>query len=638
MRQTPRGQVLVIVAILMVILLAFAGITIDLGRQNAEQRHIQTAADAAALAACGALIDGDSDSVAADAARTIAMINVQGSPAGANATIAPDGGRVYSDGHAGDPAYLRSGILVSGTSVRVAIWSTLETGLARLVGVQTLDTGARARCLLAGGPAIPIVARRYESAPGPGGGFSDALATLATSGNGAVDAVSVFGYGGRTPASESEPGPDFTLYGPGAKAANDNSFRGFIALDVRNFQSVSSRVYYNNVPPGVTTNTLKNLEGAYLRDGYPGPMFPPVVQPADPNDQVATLSGNDTSMVMGNVSQVYAVGDRIELAVYDGTVMQIPDFTIVPPSGMTLASTGGPVTGPNFNVTRNDSFSSTVTLHMHGDENASAAGFPAYNILPTPPVSPPAAGKMNQPTWSADVFIPAKNGTTVSMSGIQTNTIPAGIYTVWLEGHSGNPYFQTRRYPVPVKIGGAVRDFSLANSTVSGSTANLGGTVTMPIYVSTTSAAATKWSTGSAVSLSYDAASFSDCGLGAASISPGQITFSTSTVTPSASGLGAISTLSVNSFGLAAGCYRFDVRATGTNGAGQPVTHLQPVTFTVATTSSSGSYVDIIGFAVFEITALDANAITGHAVSGVYADANDQALRRAQVARLSPWN
>jgi hypothetical protein len=380
------------------------------------------------------------------------------------------------------------------------------------------------------------------------------------------------------------------------------------------------------------------MEGAYLLSGYPGPMFPPVTQPADPNDQVATLSGNDTAMVMGNVSQVYSVGDRILLAVYDGTVMQIPDFTIVPPSSLTLASTGGPVSGPNFTVSRNSAFASTVTLHLHGDANAAAAGFPSYDILPTPPVSPPAVGDMNQPTWSTDVFIPAKNGTTVSMSGIQTNAIPAGIYTVWLEGHSGNPYFQTRRYPMPVKIGGAVRDFSLANSTVSGSTATLGGTVTMPLYVSTTTATTTKWSTGSVVSLSYDPASFTDCSLGPASIGAGQITFSASTVTPSASGLGALSTMSVSSFGLSPGCYRFDVRATGTNGAGQPVTHLQPVTFTVATTTSSGSYVDIIGFAVFEITDLNANAMTGHAVSGVHADANDQALRRAQVARLSPWN
>lgn len=640
MRSAPRGQVLVMFAVLLVVLLAFAGITVDLGRQNAERRHVQTAADAGALAACRALIMGESDNAAADAARTVAMVNVQGSPAGAVATIAPDNARAYVDGHAGDPTFLRSGITISGTSVRVAISSTMDTALARAVGITTLDTGAWAHCQLAGGPAIPIVARRYLAAPGPGSGFTDGLATAATSTNGAVDANNVLGYGGRTPASESEPGPPISLYGPNAKASNDNSFRGFIALDVRNFQSTSSRVYYNGVPPGITNNTLKDKEGLYLINGYPGPMFPPIVQPADPNDQVATLSGNDTPMVVGNFSEVYAVGDRLLLAVYDGTVMQIPDFTISPPSSITLPSTtSSPINGPNFTVSRNDAFASTVTLHLHGDANAAAAGHPTYDILPNPPVSPPAAGDMNQPTWSTDVFIPAKNGTRVSMSGIRTDTIPAGIYTVWLEGHSGNPYFQTRRYPVPITVAGATRDFSLANSTVSGSAASLGGTVSLATYVSTTSASTTKWgSTGSAVALSYDPASFTDCSLGAATIGAGQITFSSGSVTPTSSGNGALSTLSISTVGLAAGCYRFDVRATGTNGDSQPVTHLQPVTFTVATATSTGSYVDIIGFAVFEVTDLNANEITGQAVTGVYADANDQALKRAQRARLVPWN
>ena len=46
---------------------------------------------------------------------------------------------------------------------------------------------------------------------------------------------------------------------------------------------------------------------------------------------------------------------------------------------------------------------------------------------------------------------------------------------------------------------------------------------------------------------------------------------------------------------------------------------------------------DIIGFIVYEVTDLDANAITGRAVSPIAADANDPALRRAQRARLVPW-
>lgn len=640
MRPAPRGQVLVIVALMIVVLLGFAGVAVDFGRQNAEQRHVQTAADAAALAACRALIDGVTDNAAAAAARTIAEVNLEGSPAGATATIAPDGARVYADGHPGDPAYLTSGILVSSTSVRVAIASTMETALARVVGVPTLDTGARARCQLQGGPAIPIIARRYESAPGPGAGFVDFVATDGTSGSGQVDPVSVLGYDGRTPASEADPGPPVALYGPQSKASNDASFRGFVALDVRNFESTTSRVYYNGVTPGVSENTLKNKEGAYLVSGYLGPMFPPVVQPADPNDQVAVLSGNDTNMVVGNFEDVYAVGDRILLALYNGTVMQIPDFAISPPSAITVVSTTpSPVNGPNFNVSRNDAFSSTVTLHLHGDTNAAAAGYPAYDILPTPPVTPPAAGHMNQPTWSSDVFIPAKNGTTVAMSGIWTNDIPAGIYTVWLEGHSGNPYFQTRRYPVPVKVGGAVSDFSFANSTTSGATATMGGSISLPIYVSTTTASTTKWGpSGSAVALTVDMATFTDCSLTPETIGAGQITLSAGTVTPSATGSGALSTLSISSVGLAPGCYRFDLRGTGTNGSAQPVTHLQPITFTVATTTGGGSYVDIIGFAVFEVTDINANEISGRAVSGAYADANDPALRRAQRARLNPWN
>ena len=101
-----RGQVLVIFAFLLVVLLGFTGVAIDIGRQNAEQRHIQTAADAAALAACRALIDGASDNAAATEARTVADINIERSPSGTSGVIAPDIAKGYEDGHAGDPAYL----------------------------------------------------------------------------------------------------------------------------------------------------------------------------------------------------------------------------------------------------------------------------------------------------------------------------------------------------------------------------------------------------------------------------------------------------------------------------------------------------------------------------------------------------
>jgi Flp pilus assembly protein TadG len=636
--RSASGQVLVMVALTMTLLLVFAGLAIDVGRQVAEQRHIQSAADAAALAACGGLIAGDSDAVAAGAARTIAEVNLVNSPAAGHATVAPDDARIYESGHAGDPSFLASGIIVSGTTVRVAIRSDVDALLARLVGVPSLRATGRAHCHLQGGPTLPIVARRYDGPPGPGGGFADRLATTATSANGAVDGLSVLGYDVRTPASEADPGPVFELYGPGAKANNNSDFRGFIALDVRNFQSPTSRVYFNGVTPGITENTLKDHHGDYILTGYPGPAFPPITSPPDSNDQVAALTGNDSAMVTGNFEQVHQPGERLLLGVYNGTVMEIPDFSITPPTAIVLpTTTSAPTNGPTFTVSRNDAFASTVTLHLHGDHLTAT---PADDLMPGEPPSnnPPSAGHINQPIWSTDTFIPSKNGTNVTMQAFSSNTVPAGIYAAWLEGHSGDPYFQTRRYPTAVRIGGAVRDFSFGNSTTRAAIASPGGSATIPLYVSTTSSSVTRWgATGTAVALSVDASSFTDCAYGAASINPGQLTISPTSVTPTSSGSGALANLTINSFGLAEGCYSFVVRGVGTNGDGQPVTHLQQVTFTVATQASSGSYVDLIGFAVFEITGVDSNSIFGRAVSAVAADANDPTLRRAQRPRLVPW-
>lgn len=636
--RTERGQVLVMVALMITLLLAFAGLAIDVGRQVAEQRHIQTAADAAALAGCRALIAGDSDASAAAQARTIGEINLEHSPAAGSAVIAPDAARIYASGHAGDPMFLTSGIIVNGTTIRVAITSQVEAILARVVGVASLEAVGRSRCSLQGGPALPIVAKRYTAPPGPAGGFIDAVANAATSGNGAVDAISVLGYDGRTPATDADPGPIVELYGPGAKANNDNAFRGFVALDIRNFQSVFSRVYFNGVTAGTNPDTVKNKQGDYILTGYPGPGFPPISSPADPNDQIAVMEGNDSAMVLGNFATVYEPGDRLLLAVYNGTVMEIPDFAITPPSFIALPSTtSSPATGPTFTVARNDSFNSTVTLHLHGDH---LSPYPPYDLIPGEPPSnaAPTVGHMNQPVWSTDVFIPSTSGTNVVMQSMSTNIVLPGIYTVWLEGHSGDPYFQTRRQPISVRIGGAVRDFSLTNSITFGEIASLGGSVGLPLFVSTTSAPHTRWGPSAGpVTLSVDAGSFTDCSFGAATINPGQLTISPATVTPSATGSGGPATLSINSLGLPPGCYAFTVRGTGFNASGEPVTHLLPITFTVATAPSSGQYVDVIGFAVFDLTTVDTNSISGRAVSPIVADPNDPALRRAQRARLVPW-
>ncbi len=391
-----RGQVLVMFAILITVLLGFAAFTIDIGRQVAERRHVQTAADAGALAACRALIAGETDAAAAQVASEVALANLQQSPAGAVATIANPPTYADEDGNGSvDADELTSGIVVANTSVRVAIDSMVQTSLARIVGINSLGTGARARCDLQGGPAIPIVARRYANPPGPGGGFVDHVATVATSGSGTVDNADPRGYNVRVPASEAAPGPQFSIYGNESKATNDSSFRGFVALDVRNFEGVATRVYYNDVTPGMNPNTLKDTQGAYLVDGYKGPAFPPVSTPANGSTQVAVLSGNSTSFVVHQFDDKYKVGDRVMLGMYDGTVMEIPDFALTPPVEISLpASTTTPFDGPTCKVSRNKAFLSTVTLKLLGDTNAVAAGQPAStNIIAEPPVTPPAAGR-----------------------------------------------------------------------------------------------------------------------------------------------------------------------------------------------------------------------------------------------------
>lgn len=650
-----RGQVLVLFAILITILLAFAGITVDIGRQVAERRHIQTAADAGALAGCRSLIQGDSDATAASVARSVALANLGHSPAGAAATIADPPQYADEDGNGVIEAHeLTSGIVIAGTTVRVAISSVVDTTLARVVGISTLETGARARCDLQGSPAIPIVARRYASPPGPGSGFVDHLATAATSGSGVVDPANPRGYDVRTPASEANPGPTFSIYGPSSKASNDSSFRGFVALDVRNFEGLDTRVYYNGVAPGTTDNTLKDKEGAYLVDGYPGPAFPAVSVPPNGSTQVGVLSGNSTSFVVSKFDDTFRVGDRILLGVYDGTVMQIPDFSLTPPAEVLLPSTTTtPVDGPSVTVSRNDQFLSTVTLSLGGDTGAAAAGMPEANILPDPPVTPPASGSITEPVWSQNVFQPSKSGSSVAMNDFQSLNVPAGVYTVWLEGKSGNPYYQRRSVPLPVRIqtdangdgdyndaGDAkvTRDFSLVNSVLDGSTPTIGGTITLPIRVSTSGQ---QWDGGPSletpVSLGWDATSLTDCSLNPASLGAGSISFSETSVSPGG-GQGTLSSLTINTAGMAQGCYLFTIRAHGINGDGQPITRLQRVRFTVATTTSNGQYVDIIGFAVFQVDTVISNEITGHAVSPISADPGDPALRRAQRARLVPWN
>jgi hypothetical protein len=321
--------------------------------------------------------------------------------------------------------------------------------------------------------------------------------------------------------------------------------------------------------------------------------------------------------------------------------MAIPDFAIQPPIEIALPpTTTSPTDGPSFEVSRNAAFTSVVTFSLVGDSGAAATGHAEYDILPDPATTTPTVGHMGAAQFSPNTFVPAQNGSDVDILDITTNDVPEGIYTVWLQGQAGPPYNQVRRQPVPVVIGDVDREFSLAGSVLDGATETLGGTIALPIRVSTTSGAGA-WDDGSGtaspVDLSWDAGSLTDCSHNPKPLGTASISLSASSVTPT-TGSGTSSTLTIQAGSLSSGCYLFRLRAQGVNADGQPVVRIVHVQFTVAATTGPSEYVDIIGYAVFEITNINSNSFSGRAITGIHADPTSLELRAAQRPRLIPWN
>jgi hypothetical protein len=173
------------------------------------------------------------------------------------------------------------------------------------------------------------------------------------------------------------------------------------------------------------------------------------------------------------------------------------------------------------------------------------------------------------------------------------------------------------------------RDFVLSSSSSEETAAASGDTVTFDLAVKKSGSAF-----GSTVALSLEPlpGAAMPAGIGAVSFSP-------ATVSPG-NGSGTPSTLTINTGTMPTGIYTFVVRATGTNNAGQPVTHLTTIQLNVATSSSGGNqeYVDIVGFAVMRVADISSNTVSAYAITPVIPDPNDSRLRRGQVARLAPWN
>ena len=200
------------------------------------------------------------------------------------------------------------------------------------------------------------------------------------------------------------------------------------------------------------------------------------------------------------------------------------------------------------------------------------------------------------------------------------NAVP-GIYTLWIQGQAGSPYLTTKWTPAAIKVGTVSRDFSVDTGSTIAVAPVAGNTVTFALKVKREGSAFN----GTNVNLSLD---------GPLPTGIGAVTFSPSNVVPG-NGNGNPSTLTINTGTMAPGRHRIVLRGTGVNGDGQKVTHLFQLFVDVATGGGANdNYIDIVGFAVMRIAAMDANTVSAYAITPVIADMNDP---RCAAVRWRGW-
>jgi uncharacterized repeat protein (TIGR01451 family) len=637
-RRNEGGQVLVIIVVAFAALFAAAGLAIDGGRFYSERRFLQNSADAAALAAASALIRGETTSQADTRARDILTENFRHSPSGV-APALPPATPAYESGHAGDPVYLTNGILITGREVRVAVQNSVGYTFGRLLGLTSSTITGQARVIMVG-RLLPIAVRNFINPSGPDDGaaspcpgdkrhFMDFFATADTTCLGSDSDASLrvepsIGSDFDTSSPGSDPahhGPIIEILGQGAQPNNGADFRGFIALDIRNFQAVGTQQYYNGVSAATNPTTLKSLEAHWVTiGGYPGPLFPPIVSPPDPNDEAAAMNGNSTGTVIDEVAKRFKIGDEILVAVYSGNVSAIPDFSVSSPATMALPTTGTVANGGSVKVSRNQAFSGQVTMSTLAD-----------TLDPqNPMVLGTLSGGASPITYDPNPVTPTLGaGQTVSLKNITTAGAAPGIYTLWIQAQAGSPYLTTKLIPLAIKVGNVNGDFTITADTSNKVAVTSGDTVTFSLSLTNSS----NGSFGKNVTLSLD---------GPPPAGMGAVTFSPSQVTPTSGGV--TSTLTINTGTMPTGRYPIVVRATSLNNDStpRPVTHLLPLNVDVQTGDSGNqNYVDITGFALMRIASdpvINANTIWAYAITPVILDPDDPQLRRGQAARLVPWN
>src|SRR5438445_3719973 len=233
------GQSMVIVALMFVVLMAGAAMSIDIGRFYAERRFIQTAVDNAALACAINYSRGGTTATAYGAADAVFQDrNLKHNPLGLTLTYPAYDATALTYGYDDSivtAINLNSGILpVSSpaTGCRVAITVAVPTYLIKIVSpaLNTISMTTRAYAKAKGG-FLPSVVKRYlnvgDTDDNPtDDGSNEFVDTTAQEGfDSACHAGSSY-VPGCVAATTANPGREIVLFGASQKADNDSSFRG----------------------------------------------------------------------------------------------------------------------------------------------------------------------------------------------------------------------------------------------------------------------------------------------------------------------------------------------------------------------------------------------------------------------------
>ena len=653
------------------VLLAGGAMSIDVGRFYAERRFVQTAVDAAALACARTFSRGGDAGAAWNAANDVLLNrNLQRNPLGLTITAgsatqgyASRGAETYDNGIV-TPVNLNSGILPGNAGCRVAITIQVPTYLVKIIspGLNTIRMTTRAYAKAKGG-MLPSVVKRYENT-------SDTDAIDTGSPNEFIDHVMAAGFdhtctatnpAGCTPASLASPGQEFVIFGADQKANNDSSFRGYIGLDIRDFSTevggLLRHTSYNDVPQDASVNTLKDYEATWINEGYPGPDIC-IVTPGDfqPCAQIAAINGSSSGIFVDNYNQYMqslmtsSVGDILLFQLYDGTVKKVPDFTMNPPvlnvptggaitpiivpygySNQFSLSTSqvcsevipdrGSLTNGGGDTTGKDPFVTGAIPLVAGTGSCTGLGTDTFVTNPTPV---PAGASGYGQTWSPGAAVGAQQG----------------VYAVFVRGSASAPYSsRIHSFPVKVVVGGQATEYKTTASVVQQSITTSPAppaTVTFNTVVET-GTGANKWQTSGAsadgpVTVSWescprDGATVLTCYIG----SPGT---PSTTITAGSTVPMVVSTSGV----VTQKTYSGWVRTTANDRGGHPVVHLWEVRLDVDQASGGTTdYVDVIGYAAFQITNITANDVFGRAVTAAYYDPNDEALMIGRKIKLVPW-